>query len=65
MKNNEHQLIKSFVRENNYAMNCSSYEQMFKLYVSEINNKYNINLQDVDIFFASLCAFVEYHGEAL
>lgn len=65
MTNNEHQIIKSFVRDNDYSMEYHGYDEMFEAYMSEIKRKNNINLKDVDILFSTLCAFVEYHGEAL
>lgn len=65
MNNNEHQIIKSFVRENNYSMDYYSHTDMFDAYVSDIKSKNSINLNDIDIFFSTLCSFVEHHGEAL
>lgn len=65
MSNNEHQIIKSFIRQNNYSMNYSTYEDMLEAYVANIKNKSHLNLKDIDIFFSSLCAFVEYYGENL
>lgn len=65
MMNNEHQIIKSFVKENDYSMQFYSHEEMFEAYVSDIKLKNNINLRDIDIFFSTLCAFVEHHGETL
>ncbi|WP_319548211.1 hypothetical protein [Desulfogranum marinum] len=38
MKNNEHQIIKSFVRENDYSMVHYSYDEMFYAYVSDIKS---------------------------
>ena len=65
MMNNEHQIIKSFVRDNDYSMSYYSHEEMFEAYVSDIKSKNSINLNDIDIFFSTLCAFVEHHGKAL
>ncbi|BCO20302.1 hypothetical protein KUC3_31590 [Alteromonas sp. KC3] len=65
MMNNEHQIIKSFVKDNDYSMNFYSHDEMFEAYVSDIKRKISINLNDIDIFFSTLCAFVEHHGEAL
>ena len=65
MNNNEHQIIKSFVRENNYSMDYFSRDDMFHAYVSDIKSKKSMNLNDIDIFFSTLCAFVEHYGEAL
>ncbi|MFD1385109.1 hypothetical protein ACFQ45_17275 [Rhodanobacter aciditrophus] len=65
MNNNEHQIIKSFVRENDYSMNYYSNEDMFEAYVDDIKVKNSMNLKDIDIFFSTLCAFVECHGKAL
>ena len=65
MNNREHQIIKSFVRENDYSMNYYSNEDMFGAYVGDIKGKNSMNLNDIDIFFSALCAFVEYHGKVL
>lgn len=65
MTNREHQIIKSFVRGNDYSMNHYSHEDMFHAYVSDIKNKNSMNLKDIDIFFSVLCAFVECRSEAL
>jgi hypothetical protein len=65
MMNNEHQIIKSFVKDNDYSMAYSSYNEMFEAYVADIKTKNSINLIDTDIFFAILCAYVEHHGGAI
>ncbi len=65
MMNNEHQIIKSFVKDNNYSMAYYSYEEMFEAYLADIKSKNSLKLNDIDIFFSILCAFVEHHGEAL
>ena len=65
MTNNEHQIIKTFIKTNDYTLNFYSCEEMFEAYITDIKNSNNINLNDIDIFFAALCAFVEYHGEKL
>lgn len=63
MSNNEHQIIKTFIKENDYTLNFYSYDEMLDAYITDIKNSNNINLKDIDIFFAALCAFVEYHSE--
>lgn len=63
MTNNEHQIIKSFVKENNYSMDYYRLDEMFDAYVSDIKSKNSLNLSDIDIFFATLCAYVEYQSE--
>ncbi|KUM54954.1 dsDNA nuclease domain-containing protein [Rheinheimera sp. EpRS3] len=65
MTNNEHQIIKNFVHQNDYSMNHYSHSKMFEAYVSDIRGKFNLNLKEIDIFFTALCAFVEHHGEAI
>lgn len=65
MKNHEHQIIKNFVRENDYSMIHYSHNDMFEAYVSDIKNKSSMNLNDIDIFFSTLCSFVEHYGEVL
>lgn len=64
MSNNEHQIIKTFIKENDYTLDFYSYEEMFDTYMTNIKNISSINLTDIDIFFAALCAFVEYYGES-
>lgn len=63
MSNNEHQIIKTFIKENDYTPDFYSYEEMLDAYITSIKNTNNMNLKDIDIFFAALCAFVEYYGE--
>nr|WP_314265715.1 hypothetical protein [uncultured Moellerella sp.] len=63
MKNNEDQIIKHFVNNCDYSNDYYSYDEMFKNYHFDIKEKYNLNLNDIDIFFTILCAFVEYHGD--
>ena len=65
MSNNEHQIIKGFVRENDYSMDHYSHDDMFYAYVYDIKSKNSMNLKDIDIFFSTLCSFVEHYGEAL
>jgi hypothetical protein len=65
LSNREHQIIKSFVRENDYSDSFHSYEDMFYKYVSVIQHQNSMNLMEVDVFFSVLCAYVEHHGEAL
>ena len=65
MMNNEHQIIKIFIKENDYSMDYYSQDEMFESYVSDIKRKNNINLSDIDIFFSALCSFTEYHGGGL
>lgn len=64
MSNNEHQIIKGYVRDNDLSMGYHTYEDMFDAYVSNVKKNYSMNLNDIDIFFSSLCAFVEYNSEA-
>ncbi|OMO23163.1 dsDNA nuclease domain-containing protein [Vibrio lentus] len=63
MENNEHQIIKRFVERNDYSMDYSKYENMFKAYISDIKSSNQIQLTDIHVFFAVLCAYVEYYGE--
>lgn len=63
MSNNEHQIIKNFIKENDYTPDFYSYEEMLDAYIISIKNTSNMNLKDIDIFFAALCAFVEHYGE--
>lgn len=63
MSNHEHQIIKTFIKENDYAQNYYSHDEMLHAYITDIRKSNNINLSDIDIFFAALCAFVEHHSE--
>lgn len=65
MTNREHQIIKNFVRNNDYSMDFHCYEDMFYEYLYEIKSQNSTNLNDVDIFFSVLCAYVECHGGVL
>lgn len=65
MNNNEHQIIKCFVRENDFSMDYFSYDEMFESYLYKIKETHTLRLSDIDIFFSTLCSFVEYHGKAL
>lgn len=64
MANREHQIIKNFIRENDYSMDFYSHKDMFQKYVSDIKCQNILNLKDIDIFFSVLCAYVECHGGA-
>lgn len=61
MNNHEHQLIKNFVKDNDYSMDYYSYDEIFESYILNVKSVNNINLPDIDIFFSVLCAFVEYY----
>ena len=64
MANNEHQLIKGYVGANDYSGDYYSYVDMFNGYVTDIKNKYSLNLGEVDILFSVLCSYVEsYSGD--
>lgn len=63
MANHEYQIIRSYVSCNDYIMSHFNYEDMFEQYMSDIKIKNNINVNDIDLLFAILCSYVEYHGE--
>ncbi|MCM5704843.1 DUF4297 domain-containing protein [Larsenimonas salina] len=65
MKNHEHQIIKDYVKNNDYSMLYCSHEEIFKRYTEDITRSKNINLDKINIFFAVLCTYVEYHGRYL
>lgn len=65
MTNNEHQIIKSFIKENDYTMSYFSLDALLDAYVSDIKSKNSLNLSDIDIFFSTLCAYVEYQSKTL
>ncbi|ELJ8442776.1 DUF4297 domain-containing protein [Vibrio cholerae] len=62
LSNHEHQIIKAYIRENNYAMNYSSYLKMFNAYNDEIKRNYQIQMNDYYLFFAVVCSYVEIYG---
>lgn len=62
MSNNEHQIVRRFVEQNNYSLTHFRHDEMFKAYLDDIKSKYDMYLTDLDVFFTILCSFVEYHG---
>jgi len=65
MTNHEHQIIKEFVRNNDYSMDHINYHSMFEAYIYDIRSQQTINLNDIDLFFACLCSYVEFHDKGL
>lgn len=62
MNNYEHQLIKDYIKNNDYSFSYSDYSEMFQGYIENIKKVNEINLSEKDFFFACLCSYVEYYG---
>ncbi|PWB16248.1 hypothetical protein DCO44_04465, partial [Acinetobacter sp. AM] len=62
MNNYEHQLIKDYIKNNDYSFSYSDYTEMFQGYIESIKKVNDINLSEKDFFFACLCSYVEYYG---
>lgn len=63
LNNLDHKKIQKFIYDNDYRAKYYSLVEMFKGYVSEIRESERINLNDIDIFFTCLCAYVEFYDE--
>lgn len=61
--NLDHMKIQKFIHNNDYRAKYHSLVEMFKGYISEIRKIEHINISDIDIFFACLCAYVESYDE--
>ena len=60
--NLECQLIREFVGKNDYSMEHVDYQDMFKAYLTNIKEHIDVKSNDIDLFFACLCSYVEFHG---
>lgn len=63
LNNLDHKKIQKFIYENDYREKYYSVAEMFKGYVSEVRESEHINLNNIDIFFTCLCAYVEFYDE--
>lgn len=61
MSNYDYQIIKRFVRNNDYTTQFFSLQDVLTAYVDGISKSYSINLTTIDTFFAVLCSYVEYY----
>lgn len=61
LNNLDHMKIQKFIRDHDYRMKYSNLVELFKGYVLEIKNREHIHLDDIDIFFTCLCAYVEFY----
>ena len=61
--NLDHMKIQKFIQDNDYRSNYFSLVELIKGYISEIKESEYINLNDIDIFFTCLCAYVEFYDE--
>ena len=63
LTNLDHMKIQKFIQDNDYRLNYFSLVEMIKGYISEIKKSEHINLNDIDIFFTCLCAYMEFYDE--
>lgn len=63
LSNFEHLEIKNFVAINDYRLICYDVPEMFRLYVTNVKKHIKISLDDIDVFFACLCAYVEFYDK--
>lgn len=64
LNNLDHMKIHKFIYDHDYRMKYSSLVALFKGYISEIKKREHIHLDNIDIFFTCLCAYVElYDGD--
>lgn len=61
--NFDHMKIQKFIYENDYRAKYFSLVDIFRSYLSEVKEIENINLDDIDIFFTCLCAYVEFYDK--
>lgn len=62
MSNYDYQVIKSFVRNNDYTTQYFTIQDVLTAYVDSIRKSYPQNLTNIDTFFAVLCSYVECYG---
>lgn len=63
LSNFEHLEIKRFVATHDYRHECYDISEMFRLYLTEVKKNIKISLNDIDVFFACLCAYVEHYDK--
>ncbi|MBF4425254.1 hypothetical protein [Vibrio anguillarum] len=61
MNNFSYQIIREYVKKNDYSSDHNSFHGMFNAYLSSIKLSHHTNLKDFDILLAILCSFVEFH----
>ncbi|MGC1071134.1 dsDNA nuclease domain-containing protein [Pantoea agglomerans] len=59
MSNFDYQIIKNFVRSNDYTTQYYSLQDVLTAYIDGVRKYYSINLTNIDTFFAVLCSYVE------
>lgn len=59
MSNYDYQIIKDFVRNNDYTTQYFSLQDALTAYVDNVRKSHSINLDNIDTFFAVLCSYVE------
>lgn len=59
MSNYDYQIIKDFIRNNNYTTQYFTLQGMLTAYVDDIRKCHTLNLSSIDTFFAVLCSYVE------
>lgn len=59
MSNYDYQIIKDFVRNNDYTTQYFSLQDALTAYVDNVTKSHSISLNNIDTFFAVLCSYVE------
>lgn len=59
MSNYDYQIIKSFVRNNDYTTQYFTLQDVLTAYIDDIRKLHSLNLTSIDAFFAILCSYVE------
>ncbi|HDL7356818.1 TPA: hypothetical protein PXN21_000088 [Yersinia enterocolitica] len=59
MTNYDYQIIKSFVRDNDYTTQYFTLQDVLTAYVAGIRKCHTLNITSIDTFFAVLCSYVE------
>ncbi|MFJ5361893.1 dsDNA nuclease domain-containing protein [Pectobacterium sp. CHL-2024] len=59
MSNYDYQIIKSFIRDNDYTTQYYTIQDILNAYAKDIRKYHPLNLNNIDVFFAVLCSYVE------
>ncbi|MCL6381629.1 MULTISPECIES: hypothetical protein [Pectobacteriaceae] len=59
MSNYDYQIIKNFIRNNDYTAQYFTIQDILNAYVNDIKKNHHLNLSNIDTFFAVLCSYVE------
>ncbi|OWO80929.1 hypothetical protein B5C26_16755 [Photorhabdus luminescens] len=59
MSNYDYQVIKNFIRNNDYTTQHYTLQNMLTAYVHDIRKCHSLSLNSIDTFFAVLCSYIE------